>query len=186
MHNNPSFVEHGELNINNTNIDANRMFLQERGWSSEGPLAMSDELHTWFEQFDTSSQAVTDHVGDETTLISNIGAHLSPTQRTVRMRTMSGSAISVDSAVPNERFTKVEQCWPHKAGTRARAMHTLWQDMCSPTVTTELGETETGDYHTRGRSSGWKLDEETRTRIEEVFGKVSGKKYPCFLKTAIN
>jgi len=170
LHNNNAYAEHGEPTTNRSAIEASRMFLQDRQWSP-GPLSMTDELHTWFDQFD-SPQTISDHNVNKAALFSDFGTQLSHTQRTARMRTMSGSVGSVDSAVPNERFTKVEQCWPHKSGSRTRAMHTLWQDMCLTPEDAELGESENSDCHTRGRSSGWELDEETRTRLEEVFGKV--------------
>jgi len=170
-HHNSSYAEHGESTRSRSGMEASRMFLQDRQWSPDGPLSMSDELHNWFDQFD-SPQAVPDQIVDENVLFSNLDTRLSQAQGTVRMRNMSESAVSVVSAVPNERFTRVEQCWPHKSGSRARVMHTLWQDMCLPLEHAGLGEVEKRNFHTRGRSSGWELDEGTRSRLEEVFGTV--------------
>ena len=171
LHNLSSYSEHGDSIASRSHIDANQMFLPDRQWSPNGPLTMSDELHVWFDQFD-SPQAETSQVMDDASLGSTFDTHLTHTQRAIRTRTMSGSADSVDSAVPNERFTKVEQCWPHKSGGRARAMHTLWQDMCSMSTDAVHEVFTNRDSHRRGRSSGWHLDEESRTRMEEIFGRV--------------
>ena len=76
--------------------------------------------------------------------------------------------------IPNERFARVEQCWPIRSPTVIRLMSTLWHDIIfnstgnlfsihHPTV-----QVSNGDQFKDG--SRWGLDEETKVRFETEFG----------------
>jgi hypothetical protein len=146
------------------------------GFSLGEQLAITQDLQFWFEQFDNRTHVISENVPTPRngTPVPETTSPL-PRTRNSPLHTRADSIRSVDSAVPAERFQKVEQCWPHRSGNKIRAMHDLWRELSLETVDNLF--TDPGDLarpvslkHIGSSRRG--LDQEARDRLEKILHRV--------------
>jgi hypothetical protein len=152
-------------------------------FSPGGQFSMPGDLHNWFDQFDSRTHITNDDhmsaIRNGTGPGSETGSYR-PEVRDSPLYTRSDSIMSVDSAVPIERFRRVEQCWPHRSGNKTRAMHNLWRDVCLEAVDnlfTEPGGVVEPMSKKQRDSTRCGLDEEARSRLEKTFGRVCPREH---------
>ncbi|KAF1996675.1 hypothetical protein P154DRAFT_607773 [Amniculicola lignicola CBS 123094] len=85
----------------------------------------------------------------------------------------SGSSTSIASRIPQERFARVQSCWPSRHRKSARLMPSLWQNLAACDSTNILSDIPPGVVETpiserERRNSRWGLDEECRDMLQGV------------------
>lgn len=84
----------------------------------------------------------------------------------------SGSSASIASRIPQERFARVESCWPSRGRKSKRLMPTLWQNLVQSEITNVLtepprpGQVDTPMSEHERRNSRWGLDDECRELLQ--------------------
>lgn len=134
---------------------------------------MPQDLQTWFDQFDLDPNLEPGNLQD----FGNPGNQVSAARR--------GSSLSASDAptslrnpsspsalIPNERFAKVEKCWPIRKSNPLRLMPTLWWDAAMKAEDNLFSKgTLSPEAIEQNRQCGsrWGLDEDCRERLQSMF-----------------
>lgn len=148
------------------------------GIAQDRPDLMPHELQTWFDQFDMESQMQSDMLQDfgsatgmfyqDTPKESPVAA-AAPSYRQQAVRPGSPSPSVV---IPNERFAKVQRCWPNRPSNARRLMLTLWRDAvlkAEDNLFSTANLTPEAVEQNRQCGSRWGLDDDCRDRLQAIF-----------------
>lgn len=134
---------------------------------------MPHELQNWFDQFDLDSHLHPDTLqafGNSTGLAT--GEDRRSSTLTSDGQQTSRSPSSPSALIPNERFAKVERCWPGRRSNSLRLMPTLWWEAISkPEDNLFSNGNLSPEAMEQNRQCGsrWGLDEDCRERLQKMF-----------------
>ncbi|KAF8860203.1 hypothetical protein BDZ45DRAFT_620024 [Acephala macrosclerotiorum] len=136
---------------------------------------MPQDLQTWFDQFDLESHLQSGHMPEYSQ--SHHNAPASSVGRRGSCLTSDGqrsmqNSSSPSTLIPNERFAKVERCWPTRHSNPLRLMPTLWWDAVMKTEDNLFSNSNLSPEaveQNRQCGSRWGLDEDCRERLQKMF-----------------
>lgn len=135
---------------------------------------MPQDLQTWFDQFDLESHLHPGNLqdfGNQNSQISGVGrrgSSLTASDEPTSVRNPS----SPSTLIPNERFAKVERCWPNRHNNPLRLMPTLWWDAvlkAEDNLFSNGNLSPEAMEQNRQCGSRWGLDEDCRERLQRMF-----------------
>ncbi|KAE8454627.1 hypothetical protein EG329_000250 [Mollisiaceae sp. DMI_Dod_QoI] len=135
---------------------------------------MPQDLQTWFDQFDLESHL---QPGNMHEYSHQSGAPPSSIGRRGSSMTSEGqhsvrNPSSPSTLIPNERFAKVERCWPTRHSNPLRLMPTLWWDAVMKAEDNLFSNSNLSPEameQNRQCGSRWGLDEDCRERLQKMF-----------------
>ncbi|PVH75631.1 hypothetical protein DL98DRAFT_562340 [Cadophora sp. DSE1049] len=134
---------------------------------------MPQDLQTWFDQFDLESHLHPGNLQDFGSSNSQItgvrrGSSFTTSDEPASVRNPS----SPSTLIPNERFAKVERCWPNRHSNPLRLMPTLWWDAvlkAEDNLFSNGNLSPEAMEQNRQCGSRWGLDEDCRERLQRMF-----------------
>ena len=152
--------------------------MQDDTLSGMGALArngsvMPHELQNWFDQFDLESHLQSGTLPAFGTSNSmTAGEDRRGSTLTADGQQSSRSPSSPSALIPNERFAKVERCWPNRRSNSQRLMPTMWWEAVSKPEDNLFSHGSLSPEaleQNRQCGSRWGLDEDCRERLQKMF-----------------
>ncbi|KAK0105501.1 hypothetical protein ONS96_004886 [Cadophora gregata f. sp. sojae] len=135
---------------------------------------MPQDLQTWFDQFDLESHLHPGNLQD----FGSSNSQIAGVRRGSSLTAASDEPTSVrnpsspSTLIPNERFAKVERCWPNRHSNPIRLMPTLWWDAvlkAEDNLFSNGNLSPEAMEQNRQCGSRWGLDEDCRERLQRMF-----------------